>query len=243
MHPLDGPRRKLDRAAEHIKTLNYAVSRWFDSNPLRVVAQHFDMDQTNYIYLFEFPAVPILFGIVAGDIFHNLRSALDHLVWQLALKNTSTPSPITAFPICIKNNGDTSRHMNRLLKDVSDDARQVIESLQPYNTTYLRKPEHHGLWMLDQLSNFDKHRIITLNAGIAEIKFRAGMTQRWLNDYTIEITVPVVDKNLPPPPPKMSFYLVLGHDIIANGLRLAAIPELHKLISGGILPQFDRFFL
>lgn len=242
MHPLDGPRRKLDRAAEHIQTLNDAVKRWYDSKPVHVIAKHFNADETAYIYRFEYPAIPVFFGIVAGDIFHNLRSALDHLAWQLALLTKLAPYEHTAFPICLTNTSKTRLHFKRLLQDVPDDARQAIESLQPYNTPNGIKPENHGLWILDQLSNFDKHRIITLGAAITEIEFKAGMRQDWLDDHTIEISIPVVDKNFPPPPPESAYYLVVGHDIVGSGMQLAAIPVLHKFVRDVVLPKFERFF-
>jgi len=35
----------------------------------------------------------------AGDIVHNLRSALDHLAFQLVLAGGHTPTTETAFPV------------------------------------------------------------------------------------------------------------------------------------------------
>jgi len=245
MYPLDGPRRKLDRAAEHIQTLNDAVRRFYDSEPLHRSGQ-FNAEQTAYIYRFEVDAIPIYIGIVASDVLHNLRSALDHITWQLALitahAENRVPYRLTAFPIFLKDDDLARREIKRLLQDVPNDARDIIESLQPYNTPQSFRPEVNGLWLLHQLSNADKHQVITIGAAMLEIAFRAGMSEDWSNEYTVEITVPVVDKNLPPSPPKVAYYLVLGRGIIGNGARVEALSAIEKYIREGVLPKFERFF-
>lgn len=245
MHPLDGPRRKLDRAAVHIKTLNYAVSRWYDSKPFPIVAEHFNAEQTVYIYRFEAKAVPIDIGIVAGDAIHNMRSALDHIAWQL-----QTLTPLSGrrkgwefdiqFPIFLSKSDEGK--LNRFLQYIPRDAGEVIKSLQPYNAPDGIKPEFHALWLLNQLSNADKHRIVTIGGAALEIDISSVKSQDWLNEYTVEITVPVLEKNLPPLPPKMVYYLSLGHGIIGNGIRIEALPVLHKDITEVVLPRFERFF-
>ena len=40
--------------------------------------------------------VPVEFSFMIGDILHNLRSTLDHLVWQLTIANGKTPD---SFPL------------------------------------------------------------------------------------------------------------------------------------------------
>jgi hypothetical protein len=126
-----------------------------------------------------------------------------------------------------------------------NDARQIIESLQPYNTPNGKSPENSGLWILHKLSNFDKHRVITMNAGLTTIEFKAGMREDWLNDETIQVTIPMVQKNLPPPPPEMKYYLLFGRDLIGSGtsgFTIEIIPKLHNLVANIVIPRFERFF-
>ena len=42
-----------------------------------------------------------MWGVLIGEILHNLRSALDHLIWQLVILETGAPPTTTktAFPI------------------------------------------------------------------------------------------------------------------------------------------------
>jgi hypothetical protein len=51
------------------------------------------------------------FGIIVGDIAHNLRSSLDHLVWQLVLQNRRLPSRRNQFPIMV-----TSRAWDEIIE-------------------------------------------------------------------------------------------------------------------------------
>jgi hypothetical protein len=249
MHPLDGPRRKLDRAAEHIQTFWDAVNSWYDTKPFRIIAQYFNADKTAYIFRIEIPAIPIRFGIIVGDIFYNLRSSLDYLAWQLATFNQDTAmrregwESDVEFPIFLhRTKWDISKKVKRFLTYIPDDARQIIENLQPYNTPNGSKPENHGLWILYSLSNCDKHRVITLNAGLTEFEMKTGMSQKWFDDTAVEITVPVVQNDLPPPPPNARFYLVLGRDITPPGFQITIIEGLHNLITKTIIPRFERFF-
>jgi hypothetical protein len=105
-------------------------------------------------------------GIIVGDIAHNLRSALDHLFWQLALVHCGGNVPWTEreqrriqFPIT-----DTPDMFagNRARKFVASEHWTRIESHQPYSGPF---DEAHAfldpLARLRGFSNTDKHRVIT----------------------------------------------------------------------------------
>lgn len=104
---------------------------------------------------------------------HNLRSALDHLAWQLVESAGGTPSRSTSFPI-LSSNADFQQQVRAPRKDKRGRERgpllgisldhpvlNVIERHQPFN----HSPEHsadgapwdlltflHGMW------NVDKHQ-------------------------------------------------------------------------------------
>ena len=65
--PLAGSRLKQRRALEHLKGLKEEIERFYKTEPYTV-----------------------------GDILHNLRSMLDHIVWQLTIANGHTPP---SFPL------------------------------------------------------------------------------------------------------------------------------------------------
>src|SRR5207248_1277573 len=95
-----------------------------------------------------------------GDALQNMRASLDHLALALAEANLGERSPPeveeeSQFPI-YTDPGRWRRGHARRVGSVSDDARAIIEGLQPYQRGDDWKS--HPLWVLRQLSDFDKHR-------------------------------------------------------------------------------------
>jgi len=114
---------------------------------------------------------PLRWGIVVGEIVHNLRSALDHLVHQLALANGKTPGGI-AYPVLSEDPSspkarDSTREIwENLTKRLHPDDLAIIEGTQPY------KGKEFGvgqtLFALNRLSNWDKHNAIHLSGSVLE---------------------------------------------------------------------------
>jgi len=95
-------------------------------------------------------------SLVIGDCVQNLRSALDHMVWQLAPQRARVTTPTDReFPIF----SDAKKYDGGALSRIGSlpgAAQQVIESVQPFHlgAEYAQDP----LWQLQTLSNIDKHR-------------------------------------------------------------------------------------
>ncbi len=93
---------------------------------------------------------------VIGDCIQNLRSALDHMVWQLAPKTARLTTPTALeFPIF----GDSKKYAEGATTRIGSlpgAARKIIDSVQPFHkgSEYIGDP----LWQLHTLSNIDKHR-------------------------------------------------------------------------------------
>ena len=100
---------------------------------------------------------------------HALRSALDHLVWQLVILEGGTPDWRTQFPIyddAAKFDQAVRFPRGRRVSPLHDirpdgDIWALIEDAQPYRCP---DPRQHYLSGLGKLSNIDKHR--TLHATI-----------------------------------------------------------------------------
>jgi hypothetical protein len=238
MHPLDGPRLKIERAAEHLQTLNNMIRSWQNTKPF-LCTGHTHPNQSSYVYTVETQGIYLDTGVVIGDILHNLHSALDNIVWQLALLTTPRPFDKTAFPIYLKNTPRAMKGINRVLQNVPNDAREVIEWLQPY---VVPKPTAHALWALHELSDCDKHRTLTLIGERLRYDMRAGMTLHRINYYTDEVTVPMLDKNLPPLPPKISCDCLVIADKGGVKWRIDVVEAIHKFIRNTVFPEFVRFF-
>jgi hypothetical protein len=99
-----------------------------------------------------------------GEIVHNLRSALDHLAYQLVLTGECGQTLPRQrwrniyFPICDKKS-DFRGQLAEKLPGVGLRQLALIEREQPYKTYYVidRSP----LRRLRILSNTDKHRVVT----------------------------------------------------------------------------------
>jgi hypothetical protein len=162
---LDGCWVKLDRAREHLDGLASEIKAAVaDPSNVTVLRPQFDVKQTNcYIQVQSVPDYPLLrWGVMVGDILHNLRSALDHLAWQLyktgCARLTSKEEGRIVFPIC-RTVDDFRSKLNTHLGGVSWVQRALVYEYQPcarYHDTTLSP-----LYRLQSLSNDDKHQVVT----------------------------------------------------------------------------------
>jgi hypothetical protein len=159
MHPLDGIRIKFIRACNHLKALDDAVQRFNETDTCTVIPELNEQTGKCTLRVKILKSPPIEWAVIIGEIAYDLRSCLDHMAWQLALKQVTTPFNKTEFPIFIT---DTlyNRDGLRKIRDLSDSHRAFIERLQPYHA---RNPHEHPLWLLHELNNTDKHRLLPLS--------------------------------------------------------------------------------
>jgi hypothetical protein len=90
----------------------------------------------------------------AGDVVHNLRSALDHLAWELAKWETGLPkSPDKCcFPIGRSFDNYKTIKQGGAVAGMSPEAEKAIDDLRPY------KKGTEPLWRIHHLDIVDKHR-------------------------------------------------------------------------------------
>ena len=103
----------------------------------------------------ESTPTPHEWGAVIGDCLHNMRSALDHLVYALA--GPAASSVRTEFPIFIDRDKFRSSEP-RVLRGVAEAALTIIKWVQPYR--WGLRASAHPLWVLHELNNIDKHRLL-----------------------------------------------------------------------------------
>jgi hypothetical protein len=175
MQPLDDPRLKISWANKHFKALQDEVERFLDSHPYGVITE-LDEKTGKYILRAKINAEPpVEWGLVIGDIAHNLRSALDHLIWQLCLLQTSKPHKRAEFPIFL----EAGRYNATRISQLTPRQKALIEGLQPYHGS---NPASHPLWILHEINNADKHRLIQLAGRALEFK-SLGFNQLWGYDF------------------------------------------------------------
>lgn len=178
---------KVFRSIEHLKTLDQQITVFLESKPYEVVAE-FDAQERTYIYRVKIQRdVPLGIRVLTGEVLGQLRSALDHLAWQLALLNGPIPAESTEFPIFRDESPYRSQRV-RKIGSLPAAAQVIIDGLQPYLSV---APEDDRLWVLHRLANDDKHRLPHL-VGVAPSGITAG--DRRGRDMAVEIRIGPFDE-------------------------------------------------
>lgn len=173
MPPFEVPKAKVERARKQIAAFDKAVRDFYGAHPYRVVpAELNDKAQTYTLRIADFQELPLVdCSILIGEIAHDLRSALDQLVCELAiLSNPKSDISIcddTAFPIYAlgPRSGKRKDRFNPKtprIRPLKRQFRAEIKRLQPYHRR--NRQRKSPLWMLHELNNMDKHRCIAVVA-------------------------------------------------------------------------------
>ena len=126
-----------------------------------------DTNEQVWVFRGKTPEAPIEWSVRLGEIFHNLRSTLDHLVWQLVLANGENPGRQNAFPIV---NAEVDwQNEERKLKGVAPDVKAMTRRLQPYTGGINLPFDVSALWTLNSLCNIDKHRYLHLVTVVPDV--------------------------------------------------------------------------
>lgn len=168
-HPLDGIEAKLARADTHFEAVHAAVKAITETEP-DMLPGEFDPDASEYLFRAQRDSREAdWLSPVIGDCVHNLRAALDYLVWAMtspAIRNSKHANKVE-FPIFW--DGTTyDKQAGPKIRGVPDKASTVIKCLQPFNGPQCRPnfslahPKDKPLWHLFELDNWDKHRALNL---------------------------------------------------------------------------------
>lgn len=174
---LHGPRAKLARAREHLDALSVEVVRWRQESAAKgdvveIALQPAPKPGRPHAHVGivrSVPTPPPRFGLIIGDIVHNLRGALDHVAWYLADRYSPNRGEDTStqFPIVTSRRRFERPPTQQMLRYLSPADIDIKEKLQPYHTA--DPPEDGALAYLQLLSNRDKHR--TINTVVAAPEF------------------------------------------------------------------------
>jgi hypothetical protein len=161
-HPLDDVWRKVDRAKNHFDDLDARIKHILAPEKDAARAGHEYQPDRQHLIVTLPKATPIdpALPLIVGDCIHNARSALDHLVFQLAILNkTSIESASkTSFPVCLKTSEFKNAVRGKVAPFISGPALTEIEKLQPYAAG--NDGESDIIWVLSQLDIIDKHRLL-----------------------------------------------------------------------------------
>lgn len=183
-HPLAGMQVKLERAREQLEELNKEMESFFERGAFAVYEQRKQSGREVVFRVRVRENPPLAWSAIIGDCLQNMRSSLDYLAWELATLNTSgTPPETTGFPIYIrpdeyhsvrKDGKPQSWSGLRKTERMAGDVQAVVEDLQPFRERgglspgvlptggFERLRRLNPLWILKELSRFDRHRALRL---------------------------------------------------------------------------------
>jgi len=185
MHPLDGPRLKIARAKSEIDRLGLMEDAFKENTKHHVVRAEFNPKSGKNVYRIcvDGPPPSPEWGVYIGEIAHNFRSALNHLVYQLALlqhdPETVAGTKSLQFPIfLVRDSPDKNRTFEgrgkRMIELLRPEHQARIERLQPYKRgsgvrfkptdRAKRGKRNESLFWLQEINNADKHRLLQVVA-------------------------------------------------------------------------------
>lgn len=167
---LEGVQVKIDRSRKHLRDLEMEIAYFLYLKPYEFVSK-FDPDRSAVSAYFVLttpePGLLPYWGGVIGDVVHNLRSALDHLAWQIVDANGGATGNDIKFPSSrTEHEYEEWRRPrpDRKKRDpfVGVDCRAIkaIEEEQPYKRKNGQDPATHPLAVLNALWNRDKHKVL-----------------------------------------------------------------------------------
>ena len=233
---LIGPKAKAARAKRHLDELDRALDEFYALQPYRIVEDH-DSQPGQHLYRLKIDhPPPVELGLIVGDFANCLRSALDHLAWELALSTNPTPYKRTEFPI-FKDREEFADAGRRKVRDLPPAAQEEIEKLQPYQKG--TEVEGDPLWVLHGCCNIDKHRTIIgrFNSYKLPVTMDASLVGTFEDGDVIGTALGVDEGVEPQITLKVAFDIGAGRLVGIEDLR-----DLHEYIASSVIPRFARFF-
>src|SRR5262245_14814091 len=90
-YPLSGARVKVARAQDQLNMIEKEISAFLDTKPYRIT-HHIDKAGEGSFVINFTKRPPLIWSVMIGEYIHNLRSALDHMIFEIA--NAHDPSGV-----------------------------------------------------------------------------------------------------------------------------------------------------
>jgi len=130
-------------------------------DPLRIVLKR-DPKPPQYALRLRLEDAPPIdhWGLVVGDIAHNMRSALDYVAWALTGRGPqgvpTRRQDVKKVQFPIVSSSETNFNKSRVKPFLRPADFDRFKRFQPYHR---RHPNRHPLAVLSALNNEDKHRV------------------------------------------------------------------------------------
>ena len=210
---------KIDRA-KHLKNeLEHALQVFFASQPYKIDTK-IDAQSKRLIYFVtKADEVPESIALITGDIIQNLRSALDHLAFQLCVvgSGSRTSGRHIYFPIA-EDAAAYKLAKSKKTKGLAQHAKDTIDALNPY------RGGNDTLWKIHELNNLDKHRLlVTVGSSVRSFDLGAHMVATMRKSFP---ELPVPDMPFFVKPADIDFPLKVGDELLIDAPDAEPIPTM-----------------
>ena len=259
---------KVDQAKKHRDALEEYQRETFavESNRPRVGIKLDPDTGGSVLFINHMPDLDGILGrcsVILGDTVHNLRSALDHLAYQLASLHTGEdiqkPDRIQ-FPICESIEAfDNAK--DRWLREIAPDHVAIMERFQGHHRVDGGQgPYFHPLSKLRDLSNVDKHRLpidlVIPTSGIANASastlaiFTMGVMEQVLGagsykPRVAKLGAEVMRSNFPAPVSEaerdMAGYII-PHVVLDGEHSAVGVVDKITAMVAKVISEFEPFF-
>ena len=168
---LDSASLKIVRAKEHLEAIKKIIRSLASANSYEIVKDASGKEKIHFLI-----QPPPQIAILAGEVVYQLRSALDHLAFDLVQCNASNITlptnwcKLCDFPLwptisdAMIRRGYTHPPLpyncfTKSLPGISKAAFEFIEGVQPYRSG---TGPHNVMRLIAQLSNIDRHRYLNV---------------------------------------------------------------------------------
>lgn len=239
------PYLKTTRAKVHLENLRERLAVF--GNEACEFLREDDTENGLHIIRMKVKDVPEEIPLVFVDLLYCLRSSLDQLVWCLAKINATPGYPEhTQFPILEER--DIPR-FRRQTGGVPAKAREIIESLQPYNAPAPDGIREHLLWRLNKLCNIDKHTRIPVRGVTGIIRwqnffpFGSDIPPLAQFDNNLVMNIPLSLKDQMALNPRLPEVKVVFGDLYWKiECDFAGIEKIYEFVTNNVIPRFSGFF-
>jgi len=251
----EGPRLKIERAERHLHAIDRLISKYQACEPY-VIAYKLNADETMYEGRVIERFKPFLaFGILIGEFVYQLRSTLDHIVYEFSVPNFPATVPelrkaerVPQFPLFLSDptDGGQTAFPDNYLKFVAPPVVELVKAYQPY-THSGNDTNPHPLAVLEALNIRDKHRLVhpaaidrhltTTLGGLPEgVHWKATSEG---NQHETFIYVPAhlhpIDLN----PPVFSYSLAIHIPGVA-AVNIHFLSRVYEFVAQEVFPSFKN---
>jgi hypothetical protein len=180
---------KIEWAKAHIDNLNREVGAFRETQPYRIDTKRNPQTGQLIYYMSKVDAVPQRLALIAGDVIHNLASALDFLAYQIVCSSTND-APRNPRGIYFPTFASAEKYealKRGKMEGAGQEVFEALDALKPY------KGGNDLLWALHELNNIDKHRLLITAGGAWHRMNIAATLERMLPaEFLGKVSVPAV---------------------------------------------------